>query len=222
MWAKKGMCIICFGVDLPVSCIECENGHNICSDCTCTYGDNLLKSRRGMIEMVPCPICKIPLHWKHLAVVLDTKRFSMLIDHYYKQDQEKEKIVTEVSKKEDVIVSLKRGIRICLEDFDIPKRPCCGLALLDFDGCFSLFCEVCDCHFCAWCMDSLQTSQECHEHVRFCSHNPEQGNVFGNISDLKEHWKNVQKEKKLKKLKYIQTEMHAFLQSCWNSESQSC
>ena len=50
--------------------------------------------------------------------------------------------------------------------------PRCGLAFVDFLGCYALKCNACPCHFCGWCLADCGNSQDAHAHVRQCHNKP--------------------------------------------------
>jgi hypothetical protein len=50
------------------------------------------------------------------------------------------------------------------------RCPRCRQAFLDFDGCFAIRCNVCQCGFCGWCLQDCGT--DAHAHVRKCSNRP--------------------------------------------------
>ena len=56
----------------------------------------------------------------------------------------------------------------------------CGVAVLDFNGCFALTCEICGCGFCAWCLADCGT--DAHGHVPICPESLNPGDHFAPIS----------------------------------------
>ena len=60
-------------------------------------------------------------------------------------------------------------------------RQNCQRAILDFDGCFAVKCDACNCYFCGWCLRDCHQSDACHQHVKQCSQAPAQfrGGYYG-------------------------------------------
>jgi len=69
----------------------------------------------------------------------------------------------------DDVVAHKNKIA---EDLLTLHCPECGMAFLDFSGCFALLCPMCQCAFCAYCQKSCRLERnDAHEHVMRCEYN---------------------------------------------------
>lgn len=63
------------------------------------------------------------------------------------------------------------------------KCPRCKIAFLDFSGgCLDLSCELCRCHFCAWCF--ADCGEDAHDHVKTCPQSTRPGIFGGNMDDF--------------------------------------
>ena len=80
----------------------------------------------------------------------------------------------QLGERERQIVEARRHIT---EDILTLKCPRCAQAFLDFEGCFALKCNNCNCGFCAWCFED-SGSDDAHTHVRLCKHKPPGADVF--------------------------------------------
>jgi hypothetical protein len=69
--------------------------------------------------------------------------------------------------------------------------PRCGMAFVDFEGCFALKCARCPCNFCAWCLaDCGDSSDGTHVHVRACMAKPVGADMyFGRLEDFQQAMK---------------------------------
>lgn len=79
-------------------------------------------------------------------------------------------------------------------------RYACRRAIVDFDGCFALYCEGCKCGFCAWCL--LDCGTDAHTHVLECSKSLAPGDHFAPFS-LFNHVHNERRKKEIQD--YIRT-----------------
>jgi hypothetical protein len=71
-----------------------------------------------------------------------------------------------------------------LENIFTLKCPRCSKAFLDFEGCFSIKCSSCPCHFCGWCLKDCQT--DAHPHVLICDKSLNKNNYFGTESQFQQ------------------------------------
>ena len=60
----------------------------------------------------------------------------------------------------------------------------CGMAFLDFEGCFALTCNNCRCGFCAWCLKDC--GRDAHAHVPHCPEG-KNGDVYGSKKEFDDH-----------------------------------
>ena len=63
-------------------------------------------------------------------------------------------------------------------------RSGCGMALLDFEGCFAITCGSCGCGFCAWCLKDC--GDDAHQHVMACALNRNAGGIGGSFEDFED------------------------------------
>jgi hypothetical protein len=64
-------------------------------------------------------------------------------------------------------VPLDRMREKIVDDIMTLRCPRCSQAFVDFDGCFALYCSLCPCRFCGWCLKDCG-DHDAHPHVKTC------------------------------------------------------
>jgi interleukin-1 receptor-associated kinase 4 len=106
--------------------------------------------------------------------------------------------------------SVQRHRLRIIDDILTLKCPHCSVAMLDFDGCFSVEHrsdgaqqQGCGRHFCGWCLNPFEGSGACHAHVKMCARAPARNR--GSYHGSKEEFHQVQSEtRRLRVLDYLQ------------------
>ena len=89
-------------------------------------------------------------------------------------------------------VATERHRQKIIEDILTLHCPHCNLGIIDFDGCFAVqhsggeqgkYKQGCSLYFCGWCLEKYDTNDNCHNHVKTCSHNPHPGSYHGTIDE---------------------------------------
>ena len=80
------------------------------------------------------------------------------------EDDFKKKLALEQSMTE-----LQKNRQHVVDNILTLRCPKCSQAYHDFDGCLSLMCSKCKCHFCAKCHHLSADSRACHDHVARCA-----------------------------------------------------
>ena len=80
------------------------------------------------------------------------------------EDDFKKKLALEQSMTE-----LQKNRQHVVDNILTLRCPKCSQAYHDFDGCLSLMCSKCKCHFCAKCHHRSVDSRACHDHVARCA-----------------------------------------------------
>ena len=91
-------------------------------------------------------------------------------------DEEGRKVRVEVTRIREDVLTLK-----CPRD---------GQAFLDFEGCLSLKCSRCPCHFCGWCL--ADCGDDAHAHIRECADKPAAARndpYFATMDVFDGHWR---------------------------------
>mgnify|MGYP001292685967 CR=1 FL=1 len=71
--------------------------------------------------------------------------------------------------------------------------PGCDKVFCDFDACAALYCR-CGTYFCGFCFETLDNMSSAHDHVKSCSLNPSEGELFINL----ESWEKIRLQVKKK------------------------
>ena len=172
-------------------------GAAACSPCMQRYLRTTLASSES--AEIACPCARMPhaLPWTTVAeMVGDDEQLLVGLMKRFAPSGNEEAAAPAAAPVDDVAGCLKRASelnRVALEDALTLKKPCCGGALMDFDGCFAILCDACHQHFCAWCLTAVAASSgDIHAHVMACPENPEPGNCYGNY----DHWRATHVPKK--------------------------
>lgn len=80
------------------------------------------------------------------------------------------------------------------EDLLTLHCPECGMAFLDFSGCFALWCALCDCAFCAYCQASCRNeNNDAHAHTARCPYNIAPGKSIFSTRSVFERSQNLRR-----------------------------
>lgn len=164
---QKRQCRVC-----PWPCMICmsedvvkgNNCHPLCDSCTTDYVQTLLTNPNWNGADVPCPCGSGRLLQSNVA--LPSSRTSLQV---YKPC-----ILEE-----------------CLDSVSNLRCPHCRCVFVSFDGCCAITCNCKGC-FCAFCLEPFDTDKECHDHVLYCSLNPNPKDYFASLSE----WEGVMSTQK--------------------------
>lgn len=83
-------------------------------------------------------------------------------------------------------------------------RQQCGVAIFDFNGCFAVTCNACNCGFCGWCL--MDCGNDAHSHVKICQHSPPayRGSYYGTMQEFNQVHRTKRRERVLA---YIRSEV---------------
>jgi len=104
-----------------------------------------------------------------------------------------------------------------MADMLADQCPHCGVAMLDFDGCFVVQCgnQLCKQLFCAWCNGKCpRDNKKAHEHVRSCANNRNPGRGY---YGKKQQYEGVRRERAIAKvLEHMRTVDDDIRQRVWD------
>lgn len=192
----------------------CEHNHFVCwRDCMPGYISAAMQpdAIHGYVDRYgnltcPTPKCKsgyspikmmkyAPYHIREdlfaLLIKIRENRAATIaraeIELKYKEEFEKLRKMDEHDKE---IYHLRKEI---VDDILTPHCPSCGMAFIDFDGCFALTCyrESCRAKFCAWC--TTLCPGDAHPHVLSCTYG--NGTYYGDFVTLETVRNRIRKEK---------------------------
>ncbi|KNC76659.1 serine/threonine protein kinase, variant 2 [Sphaeroforma arctica JP610] len=178
-----------------VGYLECRDGHTLCRSCAqahirecCNVNYNGPGRVRDTHELL-CPnhpgeCLAVPYTNAQLAAVLGAAAYetylrSIMIVREQELEQQfrndLERTLAERQQESDI----DRHVRVICDEMLTLRCPnsLCRRALIDFDGCTALTCDLCDRAFCGLCLEDC--GRDAHVHVAHCQWNPnEDGDVF--------------------------------------------
>jgi len=86
-----------------------------------------------------------------------------------------------------------------IDDILTLRCPRCRQAFYDFEGCFALYCSVCPCRFCGWCLSDCG-NQDAHPHVATCPHKEPGADKYFGTKEMFESAQNKRRRKALLEL----------------------
>lgn len=207
----SSQCMLCFENFTLVEGLPCaaSSKHFTCWDClllsyqAAAKVDAIKSTLSAEGDLLCClPQCRHPISLSALAAarspesVLNAQQ--MLKVHTIKDREISEALARQKSliqaeyarieqiKNVDEKTATKLRLRIVDEVLTL-RCPRCGMAFIDFDGCFAITCTYgsCRCSFCAWCLQDC--GKDAHAHVLHCSESSAPGTLHSTKNVFEEH-----------------------------------
>lgn len=222
---NQHQCSCCFEIFLESAGVLCtaENAHFTCATCLDGYvmsmatPDELQVANQRKLEQcgggLCCPItgcvsepfpaktvANYVSHETHAAYMhmLRKGTESVLSCQFEKQMRAYKQEVA----AQQTIQTARQAEKHIAENILTIKCAKCDLAILDFDGCFSITCGRCQSNICGWCLAAFDRSRDAHEHVKTCEKNLHPGSYYGTLEEFRVL--HVSRRKKLLK-EYLRT-----------------
>ena len=184
-------CSICFCLAYSAAGVECSEGHFHCDSCVARHAETFLdfdnlgqrKEREGHLKcsnfslecnslltatlLSTCPSTSSKHIWR-LETIKAQMQAQLEAEMQDRLGSELQRLAALDEHARKVQVAGKHIINKILT----LSCPRCGLAFVDFLGCYALKCNACPCHFCGWCLADCGNSQDAHAHVRQCHNKP--------------------------------------------------
>ena len=192
---EGNVCCICYD-DFHADKIQCSSSkrHSFCDSCFVDQVKNqiedenvgrFIQSKRRIV----CSLCS-PVTVVFDDTVIAAKAGSVIFSLYRKANETA--IEVEVCRREgernrkalaemrDAIASVSQQHRLYIaENILTLSCPRCKVPFIDFEGCFAVGCNACNCQFCAWCLTDC--GKDAHPHVKVCPKSLAPGGYFGQL-----------------------------------------
>lgn len=181
-------CMICLEAYWLDEGVICEAGHFSCRSCfggfvksSSTDTIAVWKEREGNI-ICPHPLCKLAYRTESFLSCIGHEAFEV----YMAKRLELQEAITSQELQADFqkrITMIENETvtgmhaRKIQEDILNLKCPRCKAVFTSFEGCFALKCHLCNCAFCAWCLQDCGT--DAHPHVAKCTHRKSDDVFYG-------------------------------------------
>jgi len=212
---RERECQVCYDDSvLEVNGFMCKGNHFLCDECftlqvRAESNEELqeLEARNGEIlctfcdkaDRLPVSMADIVLHAGNEAFQEYSDAKKMLLESQLAKEirkEERKRMQDEMERLarmdayEREVYEHCRHVRENILTLKCPREGC-GLAFLDFDGCFALTCSKCRCGFCAWCLEDC--GDDAHAHVANC---PEGRGIAGDPYGTKDAFTEAQAKRR--------------------------
>lgn len=195
---NENVCGICYD-DLHTDIIQCSssNRHSFCEGCFVDQVKNQIEDENvGRFiqskRRISCSLC-LPATVVFDDTVVAARAGSVIFALYRKANEtaievevcrrEGERNRKAIAEMRDAAASVSQQHRLYIaENILTLSCPRCKVPFIDFEGCFAVGCNACNCQFCAWCLKDC--GKDAHPHVKECLKSLAPGGYFGQLGQF--------------------------------------